>query len=123
MKLPTLGTTTAGADCTAANAVTAIVASVTLNDTAGVSAADGAGDTVVLTADTKGTAGDSIATTETMANGAFGQATLGDTTAGVDGTVGSNNDLKADGSYLYVCIADNTIADANWRRISLGSVY
>lgn len=119
----TLGTTTGGADCSAANAVTAAVTSITNNDTAGVGAADGAGDTVVLTADTKGTAGDAIATTETMSNGAFGQATLGDTTAGVDGTVGSNNDLKADGSYLYIAIADNTIADANWRRISVGSVY
>jgi len=119
----TLGTTTAGVDCTAANAVTALVASVTANDTSGVGAADGAGDTVVLTADTKGTAGNSIATTETMANGAFDAATLGTTTAGVDGTVGSQWDMKVDASYLYIAIAANTIADDNWRRITLGSAY
>jgi len=119
----TFGTEVAGVDCTAANAVTATVTSVTANDTAGVGAADGAGDTVVLTADTKGTASNSIATTETMANGAFGQATLGDTTAGVDGTVGTLDDIYFDSSYMYRCIATNTISDNNWRRISLGSAY
>jgi hypothetical protein len=116
----TLGTTTAGVDCTAANAVTAIVAEVTAHDTQGVGAADGAGDTVDLTADTKGVAGNSIATTEAMANGSFGAATL---EGGVNGTVGAARELKADSSYLYIAIAANTIADANWRRISVGSVY
>ena len=116
----TLGTTTAGADCTAANAVTAIVASVTANDTQGVGAADGAGDTVVLTADTKGTAANSIATTETMANGAFGAATL---ESGVDGTVGEQWQIRVDASYLYIAVDDNTVADTNWRRVSLGAAY
>lgn len=72
----TLGTTTAGVDCTAANAVTALVAAVTGDGSAVVTAADGAGDTVDVTAVTAGTAGDSIASTETMANGAWGGATL-----------------------------------------------
>lgn len=116
----TLGTTVAGVDCTAANAVTAIVAEITAHDTQGVGAADGTGDTVDLTADTKGTAANSIATTETMANASFGDVTL---TGGVNGTVGAARELKADSSYLYICIATNTIADANWRRISVGSVY
>lgn len=119
----TLGTTTAGVDCVAANAVTALVTSVTANDTAGVGAADGAGDTVVLTADTKGVAGNSIATTEAMANGAFDAATLGTTTAGVDGTTGDQWDILVDASYLYVAVAAQTIADANWRRITLGAAY
>lgn len=116
----TLGTTTAGVDCTAANAVTAIVVSVTANDTEGVGAADGAGDTVDLTADTKGTAANSIATTETMANGSFGNTTL---TGGINGTVGTQWQTHVDTSYLYVCIAANTVAGANWRRVSVGSVY
>lgn len=115
-----LGTTTAGADCTAANAVTAVVASVTANDTAGVGAADGAGDTVDLTADLKGTEGNSIATTETMANGAFGAATLEN---GVAGTVGVVDEIRWDSSYMYRAIAANTVNDANWRRVSLGSAY
>ncbi|SMC40959.1 hypothetical protein [Papillibacter cinnamivorans] len=72
----TLGTTTAGTDCTAANAVTALVAAITASDTVGVGGADGAGDTVVLTADTAGSAANSITTTETCANGSFGAATL-----------------------------------------------
>ena len=116
----TLGTTTAGADCTAANAVTAVVASITTNDTQGVGAAEGAGDTVDLTADTKGVAGNSIATTEAMANGSFGAATL---ESGVNGTVGTTGEINWDTSYLYVCTNTNTIADDNWRRISLGSAY
>jgi len=65
-----------GADCLAPAAVTALVAAITASDTAGVGAADGAGDTVVLTADVPGAAGNAITTTETMANGAFAAATL-----------------------------------------------
>lgn len=109
-----------GADCVAANAVTAIVAAVTASDTQGVGAADGAGDTVVLTADTKGAAGNSIDVATSMANGAFvGTALAG----GINGTVGFTNQAKIDSSYFYLCIADNTISGANWRRISLGTVY
>lgn len=109
-----------GADCTAANAITALVAAVTASDTQGVGAADGAGDTVDFTADVAGVIGDAIATTETMANGAFGAAVLEN---GVDGTVGLITDTYIDATYLYRAVADNTIADANWRRISLGSAY
>lgn len=46
-----------------------------------VSAATGAGDTMVATARTAGVAGNSIATTETMTNGSWGAATL---TGGAD---------------------------------------
>jgi hypothetical protein len=115
----TLGTTVAGVDCTAANAVTAIVAA-SASGTEAVTLADGAGDTVTVTADTKGTAGNAITTTETMANGAFGAATL---ESGVDGTIGSAGQLYYDGTYLYITVSDNTISGANWRRISLGTAY
>jgi hypothetical protein len=116
----TLGTTTAGVDCTAANAVTAIVAEVTAHDTQGVGAADGAGDTVDFTADTKGVAGNSITTTENMANGSFGAATL---ESGVDGTVGAEGENYFDSSYYYICTAANTINDANWGRVALSVGY
>lgn len=119
----TLGTTQAGTACSAANAVTALVAAITSDDTQGVGAADGAGDTVVLTADTKGVLGNAIATTETMAYGAFDAVTLGTTTAGVDGTQGRAGEECYDSSYHYICVAVNTIVDRNWRRISLGSAY
>ena len=72
----TLGTTTAGAECSAANAVTALVAAITADASAVVTAADGAGDTVDVTATADGYDGDSVATTETMSNGAWGAATL-----------------------------------------------
>jgi hypothetical protein len=116
----TLGTTTAGVDPTASEAVTALVSTITASTTEPVSAADGTGDTVVITADVPGTDAESIATSTTAANGSFGDTTLVD---GVDGTEGTQWEVRADSDYLYVCIADNTVADANWRRVSLGSAY
>ena len=115
----TLGTTTAGADCTAANAVTAIVAA-SSSGTEPVTLADGAGDTVTATYDTKGIIGNTTATTETMANGAWGDTTLG---SGVDGTQGKQGQTQQDSSYWYLCIDDNTISDTNWRRFAVGSAY
>jgi hypothetical protein len=50
-----------------------------------VTAAAGAGDTMVVTAKTKGTAGNAIATTETMGDGAWGAVTLA---SGADPTAG-----------------------------------
>ena len=46
------------------------------------------------------------------------------TSAGAaNGTVGVANEICADATNLYHCIAANTIADANWRRVSLGTAY
>lgn len=111
-----------GTDCSATDAVTALVAAITASDTQGVGAADGAGDTVDLTADVAGVIGNAIIIGETMANGAFaaGAVLL---SGGVDGTVGDNGDVVKDASYLYICTANNTIAGKNWRRVSLGAVY
>lgn len=83
------------------------------------------GDDMVITATTKGVAGDLLATTETFTAGTnvFDDVTLGTTTAGVNGDIGLTTDKYYDSSYLYFLIADNTIADNNWRRISLGSAY
>lgn len=103
--------------------VTNIVIAVTA-DLATVTAEDGAGDTVVVTAATEGAAGDSIVFTEDSTNMAVdGSGSLGGTTPGVDGTVAAENTIVADDSYLYICIDTNTVADANWRRVSLGSAY
>lgn len=111
-----------GADCTAANAITALVAAVTASDTQGVGAADGAGDTVDLTADIAGVAGNNITLAETMANGAFSGAAT-ELAGGVDGTVGHKNQTYVDDTYFYVLIAANTVSGKNWRRISLGTAY
>jgi len=80
---------------------------------------------LTLTASIAGTSGNSIATTETFDSGSnvFDAATLGTERAGVDGTVGRKGYLRFDDSYLYIALDKNTIADANWRRVSLGSAY
>ena len=115
------GTTFAGGvDCTAPNAVTAIVAAVTALDTEGVGAVDGAGDVVEFTADVAGALGNAISCGETCANGAFaGAAVL--FVGGIDGTVAPAGSVRVDGSYIYTPSADNTVADANWCRASISS--
>lgn len=79
-------------------------------------------DKVVITAKTKGVVGNSIAISEDLSNAAWADAAVV-MSGGIDGTVGVANETCFDGSYLYHCIAANTIADANWRRISLGTAY
>lgn len=71
----TLGTTTAGTDCSAANGETKIVAIVNASDD-DVVASGGAGTSVVFTAAVVGTEGNSIDTTENMTNATFAEATL-----------------------------------------------
>jgi hypothetical protein len=115
-----LGTTQAGADCTAANAVTALVAAIIASDTQGVGAADGTGDTVVLTADVKGTSGNAIGISTTMEYGSFGEGKT-KLEGGVDGTVGTKGEIRVDDSYIYVCTAANGIHDANWERAAISS--
>jgi len=109
------------------NIVKAIKGTDTLNDAHPTvdCAAAFVGDNLVLTAKTKGAAGNAIVTTQTLTHESniFDADTLGTTTAGVNGTVGSAKDQKIDNSYLYVAIADNTVSDTNWRRISLGNAY
>jgi len=117
-----LGTTTAGVDCTKGDAKTAFIAAVTASDTQGVGATSGAGDTLTLAADAKGTAGNSIAIAETMAHGAFaGEAVA--LAGGSAGTVGAQWQTYVDANYLYIAIDTNTVNDANWRRVALGSAY
>ena len=111
-----------GADCSAANAVSALVGAITAADTQGVGAADGAGDTVVLTADVAGAIGNAIVIGETMRNGAFTEGAVL-LSGGVDGTVGLVDETMIDANYEYRCVADNTTSGKNWRRISLGSAY
>lgn len=87
-----------------------------------VSAVAGEGDTINLTAKTKGNSGNDIEVSTDDSNLSFG----GEVTTlegGIDGTVASQWDMYKDSSYIYVAIATNTIADTNWRRIALGSAY
>lgn len=115
----TLGTTTAGVDCPAADADGAIIADFNAGSTVLVTASQGAGTTIIFTADVKGVAGDLIVTDpETLSHGAFDDVTLGTTTAGVNGTVAQAGDIWVDATHIYIPTADNTIVDANWRRIA-----
>lgn len=109
-----------GVDCSAANAITALVGAITASDTQGVGAVDGAGDTIDLTADVAGVIGNAIQVSTDLANGTFDTETL---EGGVNGTIGVTTDVYIDATYLYRCVAENTIADKNWRRIALGSAY
>jgi hypothetical protein len=78
--------------------------------------------TMTATALTKGTAGNSIAIAETLSNGSWAGGSVF-LSGGVNGTLGRKGDARRDDTYLYICIDDNTTADANWRRIALGSAY
>jgi len=81
-----------------------------------------AANTFTATALTKGVSGNSIAIAEACANSSWaGGAVI--LSGGVDGTVGTQDEIRRDTSYLYICIAVNTIADANWRRVSLGAAF
>lgn len=104
-----------GADCSAANAIVALALAITTSDTQGVDAVDGAGDTIDFTAEAGGVAGNSITLAETMVNGALTTVTL---EGGIDGTVGSMNSSMIDATHIYRATADNTKADANWRKIA-----
>jgi len=105
------GTLANGADCTAANAVTAVVTA-SIAATEAVTVTDGANDTLVFTADVKGLAAESILTSTDCANGTFDVAHL---EGGVDGTLGDAGTLRVVSGRLHVAFAANTISDANWQ--------
>ena len=117
-----LGVLDSGEDCTAANAVTALVAAITASDTQGVGAAAGANNTVVLTADIGGVITNTIAIAEDMANGAFTNDAVS-LSGGEDATPGLKGSIFMDSNYIYLCIADNDVTGKNWRRIALGNAF
>lgn len=111
-----------GADCSAANAITAFVAAITASDTQEVGGADGAGDTIVLTADVAGMSGNSIGIAETLANGSFAADAVF-LSGGVDGTVAPDVQVLTDDTYIYLCIAENTVSGKNWRRFAYTGAF
>lgn len=109
-----------GADCSAGDAVTALVTAITAFDTQGITGTDGTGDTVVLTA-SPGKAGNNISVSTTMVNASFGNGVTA-MSGGTDGTVSSGVQFMVDTDYLYVCIGDNTASGQNWRKITLSTL-
>ena len=110
-----------GADCSAANTAAALITAINANDTQGVAASAGTGTNVLLTADVAGVVGNDISVGSTMENGALDGAT--ELSGGIDGTVANGMKFMVDSSYMYVALAGNTTAQANWRRVSLGAAY
>jgi hypothetical protein len=74
-----------------------------------------------ITAKVKGLAGIDIVTTSPIGTKlTWGHAHL---LGGVDGTIGGLGKQYFDGTYQYLAVAANTIADANWVRAAIGSTY
>jgi phage tail sheath gpL-like len=101
---------------TASDAVTALVAAIEANEDSVVTAVDGEGNTVVVTAVVYGTEGNSIAVDTDADNGEWTKATL---TGGVDGTVAKKGTIMFDANYVYVAVDDCTETVSNWKKATL----
>lgn len=101
--------------------VTNIIAAVTLDDDE-ITATDGTGDTVNIVYNTKGVIGNSAALT----SDATGIAVNGEgyLFGGIDGTIGTIGEryISDDMTTKYTAMKDNTIADANWRKVTYSAL-
>lgn len=104
-----------GADCTAANFITALVLA-SAEGTEAVAVTDGAGDTAVVTASVKGVAAESIVVDTDIATASFGVAHLD---GGADGTVGLDGQLRYAADKIYISVGASTTAASNWKYASL----
>jgi hypothetical protein len=111
-----------GTNCTAVNTVAAIIVAINANDTQGVTATAGEGNTIVLTADVAGVLGNGIGLSTTMANASFTAGAV-NLSGGIDGTIANGMKFMIDETYLYVCLNGNTKSETNWRRVALGVAY
>ena len=75
--------------------------------------------TQIVIALVKGVIGNDIDVATTCANTAWDAGKMGTEELGVDGTVGFKNEIVNDTGYIYICTADNTIADANWKNAAI----
>lgn len=78
--------------------------------------------TMTATNKIKGVIGNATAIDEDLADGSWA-LDVKFLSGGIDGTVGVANEIRQNATDFFVCIAANTIADANWRKMSLGSAY
>jgi hypothetical protein len=110
-------------DANNATQVTNIIAATDLDST-DVVCTDGALDTVVVTATTKGATGNSLTFTTAATGIAMnGSGNLGGTVAGVSGTVAAAGEVYSDTNYIYFTHTANSASQTGWRRISWGSAY
>jgi phage tail sheath gpL-like len=110
-----------GADCTATDAVAALVDAIITLDTQGVGAVDSTGGVVTLTADAAGDDGNAIAISETMLHGAFAAAAT-HLSGGVDGSDAPLGTFMVDATYLYVLVGVNDDSGKNWRKVALSAL-
>lgn len=123
------GATLSGGDlATAAEAETALAAAITANPASVVTAVVGGGDdSVTVTAKAGGIGGNNIAVAETCTNAAWTKADgsalnpSGKLNGGVNGTVGVKGQTTFFGNFLYICAADNTVADSNWKKVDIST--
>ena len=73
--------------------------------------------TMTIKARVGGAAANAIILSENSASLSWGGATLGALVTGVNATTGTVGDFKIDANYAYTPIADNTVADSNWRKL------
>ena len=109
-----------GADlaATKTNVIAAIKGTDGLNaEHAAVTCGTFEGNVLTITAKAVGPAGN-ITTSETFTaiTNVFGAATL---EGGLNGTVGAEGQIVIDENKIYICTADNTITDANWKSATL----
>ncbi len=107
MKLAINAGATAGTNYSTGTVVNADVTATTNTNTA-----------QTVAAKVSGVIGNAIATTETLANTAWGAVVL---ESGVDGTVGVKGEVTWDATGFYICLLANTIADANWVKTSMAT--
>jgi hypothetical protein len=124
----TLVNGTIAVDCTASHAaadvITNLVAAQVASGTEPFTFSDGAGDTLVVTADAAGPS-TTVFTTDFTNGSVDGTGTLADaTTVGVLGTVAEIGTIFFDAAYLYIAKAAATATTVGaWRRIALGNVF
>jgi len=87
-----------------------------------VDASNNAG-TVTIISKIKGIIGNSYILSEHATGTAVSSVTNGKLDGGVNGTPGSINEMCANENFIYRAINNNTIADANWRRIATGESF
>lgn len=106
-----------GVDCSADDAISALVAAITASDTQGISAESLSSGDVDFAAKVRGAAGNDIVLSTDMANATFDSAG-GHMTTGIDGTVSDGVKIMVDDTALYICVAANTVSGKNWHQIS-----
>lgn len=113
-------TLTGATDATKVEAIAALVAAITADASAEVTAAIDENDTAVMLVEAKaiGELGNEIPVSEDTAQGSFDGDFL---EGGINGTPGVKGQIAFDATNLYICTADTTNGSA-WRKVQLSTL-